>query len=181
MAGSSAIDAAPRSAGLDADASRRELGAFPFDPYYCPAEFCSTDLGTAGCVSQANSTGQVAGLAAMGSGQITDDRLILLATSLPAGVPTLLLAAQSDGYLVRPNMLGPLCLGSPFLRLISLQASSRPDGTAPSWVKLRAPGGPPAEGLGVQSGETWHFQLWYRDANGGAGTNTSSAVEVTLH
>lgn len=181
MPGSAAIDAAPQDSKLDPDGSRGEFGAFTFAPDYCPVLDCHADIGTTSCISQPNSTGEIAGLRALGSHLIDSDRLVLLSTGMPPSVPTLMLASQSGGHLVVPNMLGPLCLGPPFLRLISLAASSRPDGTAPTWVELRAPGGTPGAGLGVQPGETWHFQLWYRDASGGAVTNTTNALRVTLH
>jgi hypothetical protein len=35
-------------------------------------------------------------------------------------------------------------------------------------------------GLSAQPGETWYFQLWFRDSFGSTATNTSSSVRVTL-
>ncbi|MFT6832216.1 MAG: hypothetical protein ACJAZN_002386, partial [Planctomycetota bacterium] len=173
-------DAAPAALGLDPDGSRRDVGAYLFEPGYAAVGF-SGDIGSHGCLSASNSTGAVASLTAFGSLIIQENRLLVRSASLPAQVPTLLLAARSDGLLTVPGLLGPLCLGSPILRLMTLQQPSRPDGTAPSWVRLRGPVSPPASGdLAVQSGDTWHFQLWYRDANGSSGTNTSNAVQVTL-
>lgn len=180
LPGSPAIDAAPAALGLDPDGSRRDVGAYLFEPGYAAVGF-SGDIGSHGCLSASNSTGAVASLTAFGSLIIQENRLLVRSASLPAQVPTLLLAARSDGLLTVPGLLGPLCLGSPILRLMTLQQPSRPDGTAPSWVRLRGPVSPPASGdLAVQSGDTWHFQLWYRDANGSSGTNTSNAVQVTL-
>ena len=34
--------------------------------------------------------------------------------------------------------------------------------------------------VSVQSGDTWHYQAWYRDTNPGATSNFSDAVSVTF-
>ncbi|QDV05633.1 hypothetical protein Poly30_11320 [Planctomycetes bacterium Poly30] len=180
LPGSPAIDAAPISEGLDSDGTRGEIGAWPYVPGYCPPDL-SLGLETPVCTSIASSSGEIASLTAFGSLSIQRNRLLLLTRDLPPQVPTLLLASRNQGMMTVPGMLGPLCLGSPFLRLLTLQAPSRPDGTAPSWVRLTTGGTNPSPAdLTVQSGDTWNFQLWFRDSNAGAVTNTSSAVQVTL-
>ncbi len=180
LPGSPAIDAVKGTEGLDPDGSRMDLGAYVFTPGYCPVG-CNWDAGLLGCVSEPNSSGQVAELSAFGSISIDENRLVLLNTGMPPLVPTLLLASLADGFEVVPSMLGPLCLGSPFLRLIDLQSESRWDGTAPTWVRLKTEGAQSlGGGLYVQSGQTWFFQTWFRDSLGATTTNTSNSVQVTL-
>ena len=180
LPGSPAIDAVKGSEGLDPDGSRMDLGAFTFDPRYCPVD-CIANAGVTACVSETNSTGQVAPLFARGSLSVETNRLVLLGASLPPEVPTLLLASMAEGFETVPSMRGPLCLGSPILRLIDLQAPSRLDGTAPTWVRLSPDNGQPAgSGVLVLPGQTWFFQLWFRDSFEGTTTNTSNSVQVTL-
>ena len=180
LPGSPGIDALQSAMGLDPDGSQREVGAFVFDPRYCP-EGCRLSAGTVGCVSETNSTGQVAELTARGSRAVDENRLVLLGANLPPRVPTLMLASMIEGFQTLPLVRGPLCLGSPILRLLDLQSVSRFDGTAPAWVRFAAGSGEPGMGdLQVQRGQTWLFQLWFRDSFEGSSTNTSNSVQVTL-
>ena len=180
LPGSPAIDAVDPEQGFDPDGSAMDLGAFVFDSAYCPVD-CPADAGVLGCVSAVNSTGAVSELGALGSLNIETNRLVLLNTQLPPAAPALMLASQLDGFQAIPGTEGPLCLGAPFLRLLGHQAVSRPDGTLATWVQLTTESGLPAsDGLYVQAGETWFFQLWYRDSLGTTGTNTSNSMSVTL-
>lgn len=180
LPGSAGIDVLSAEQGFDADGSLGDVGAFVFEPGYCP-EGCVTGAGLLGCVSEPNSSGAAAELDALGSLDVQTNRLVLLGTGLPSRVPTLMLASMVEGFQTVPSMRGPLCLGSPILRLIDLQAQSRLDGTAPTWVQLASEGGKPfGSGLFVHPGETWFFQLWFRDSLGNTTTNTSSSVQVTL-
>ncbi|MEM8709980.1 MAG: right-handed parallel beta-helix repeat-containing protein [Planctomycetota bacterium] len=179
LPGSPAIDAVHPKAGLDPDGSPMELGAFPFDPRYCPAS-CSPSLGNVECAGTPNSTGVPASFTAFGSPALALNRLLVVAEGLPTDISTLVLASRSEAAIAVPGMLGQLCVGPPFFRLVSDARLSRPDGTAPTWVRLAGPGGRPEEGLPAVAGDTWYFQLWYRDAYQGAVTNTSNSVRVSL-
>ena len=180
LPGSPAIDAIKDTQESDLDGSPMDLGALVFAPSYLPEGF-SAGNGTLGCVSEPNSTGRLAQLDARGSLSIDADRLILLGSGVPPQAPALMLASMTDGFQTAPSSEGPLCLGSSILRLPSPQPEARPDGTVPTWVQLQRGGAAPTNGgLAVQAGQTWFFQLWFRDAQGSSTTNTSNSVQVTL-
>ena len=66
---------------------------------------------------------------------------------------------------------GHLCLGSPIGRLVGgsvLVTGSA--GTLREAVDLDVIP-QPTGAVAVQAGETWHFQLWFRDSNGGVPTS----------
>ena len=68
---------------------------------------------------------------------------------------------------------GTLCIGAPLYRLTPVQASSQ--GQLGVTVDLTAP---PAPAGTIQPGQTWLFQLWYRDPAGGAGSDFSNALAI---
>lgn len=176
LPGSPAIDALPSDFPADADGSRAEIGALTYDPLYCGID-CDVDPGAVECVSGANSLGRVAELEALGSTEVATDRLLVAGSLMPPGSFGLLVAADAPGSIPVPGSASPLCLGAPLVRVDSSLEPVRPDGTV--GMRLPLTTGPLA-GIAA-AGQTWHLQVWYRDA-GAAGTtsNTSSSVSVTL-
>lgn len=127
--------------------------------------FCGN--ATTECTGGPNSLGSPASIAAQGTFLAGGLPLTLLATNLPANQPGLMLTSQTPGnrFLVL-NSQGRLCLAGSIGRFVSLTASSGPSGMIAVEVDTTTvPTGP--GNVAIQSGETWYFQLWYRDINRG--------------
>lgn len=160
------------------------LYALAFEPLTGQLRFVIVQFGEAigrhTCSANANWNGRRAELHADGSSLVVDDQLTLRATDLPPDAWSLAVASRTEGFV--PNLAGAqgdLCLGGEIGRApLLVQADG--GGTAlhpmaPS--SLPQPQGPVA----AVPGETWHFQVWYRDAGIlGATSNFTSALAVTF-
>ena len=136
-------------------------------------------IGTNYCVAVANSTGVPASIAATGSDVVTDGVLYLMATDLPLNQFGYFLASETQGFVANPGgSQGNLCLGGAIARYAKQAASSGAIGQITLGIDLGAiPTTPPSA---VQPGETWNFQLWYRDKNPTTTSNFTDGVAVTF-
>jgi len=141
----------------------------------CP---CGNDDPDAGC---ANSTGLGALLAAAGTPSIAADDLVLAAIGMPSHRVAMLVLGS--GAQMLPFRSGLLCVGG------EVRSGRRHHPTGPSGtVSLTGVVGILAHapvGLQVQPGETWSFQVWYRDvpphkAHCGNKSNLTNALGVTF-
>ena len=136
------------------------------------------DVGTQGCAGQPNSTGAPAVLRLAGSASLSANALVPFASNLPPNVATLCAISRNAGF-VAPfaGGQGTLCLAAPIGR--STLVTSSNEGLAAYRIDLTAmptPLGPQA----AQIGDTWRFQVWYRDTAGGGTTNLTSSVSVVV-
>jgi hypothetical protein len=72
---------------------------------------------------------------------------------------------------------GVLCLGPPIARFNQFALNSGTTGTVQFQPDLNSP--PPLAAF--NPGDTWMFQLWYRDQNPGPTSNFSGAIEILFH
>ena len=127
------------------------------------------------CHSFSNSTGVPATFSTVGTASISANDLTLITDGLPTGVPGLYFYGTGQTSTIFGQ--GLLCVNGTIKRLpvqvtdVIGFALANLDWTAP----------PFNSGVGAAvSGQTRYFQFWYRDvAGGGAGFNTSDAVEIT--
>ncbi|HIF41961.1 MAG TPA: hypothetical protein EYQ74_12785 [Planctomycetes bacterium] len=126
-----------------------------------------------------NSSGMSARLRASGS-TLAGDSLRLIADQLPLQQFGYFLASQTQGFVPNPGgSQGNICLGGTIARLVSQLGNSGPMGQIVVDVDTSAiPLSPP---VAVQPGETWNFQLWFRDKNPGRTSNFTDAVAVTFN
>lgn len=163
----------------------------PLSNSWCPPPpryFCVADQGDCGCGEDSllagcvNSSGLGARLEAEGSTSITADDLTLVLTQLPPNSTALMLMAQQTSRLAWGD--GLLCIGgmSKIFRLPPA-LSTGANGTAtagPGLVALSQTPLVPVPG-GIQAGDTWNFQAYFRDMFGcGSGFNSSNGVSVTF-
>jgi len=152
-----------------------------------PIYFCVADQGDCGCGGDSllagciNSTGLGARLEAEGGSSVTTDDLTFVVTQLPANTTVLMLMAQNTSRL--PFGDGRICIAglSKIFRLPPA-LNSGPHGTVtggPGYVALTQTPLVPVPG-GIQAGDTWNFQAFYRDVVGCAGFNISNGVSVTF-
>lgn len=130
----------------------------------------------------ANSTGLPGRISAVGSGAVAQQNLVLVGQNLPILSNGYFLVSANAGTIPNPGgSSGNLCLHPPFGRFIAQTQNSGLSGVVSIPVNLMSlpqPNGP----VVVQPGETWRFQLWYRDALLGFPTsNFTDAVAVSFH
>jgi hypothetical protein len=131
-------------------------------------------IGDIYCMSNPNSTFQLAELAAEGSLDVSDNDVNFEVTLLPANQFGYFLLSDSQSNV--PNFggsSGVLCLGSPLVRFAGNVLNSGATGEvmfSPDLTNL--PGG-----IVINPGETWNWQMWYRD---GATSNTTGGMEITF-
>ncbi|MEM8710503.1 MAG: lectin-like protein, partial [Planctomycetota bacterium] len=131
------------------------------------------------CTATPNSSGLPARVVAAGSPLLSDNSLTLRALNLPAHQLGYFLMSQSQGFVPGfGGSSGNLCLGGQIQRLSNplqggrvLQASA--SGEAIFTLDLEVL----AVSVGVAAGDTWNFQLWFRDV---MTSNTTNGVSVTL-
>jgi hypothetical protein len=172
--GSTCIDVGDPAAPLDADGSRADVGALPFEPLHCGAG-CTGAVGLAICVANANSTGVGARLVGLGSALANADHLVLNVVGVPSPAAGYFLVSRQAG--VSPldgGSQGLLCLYGTVLRFNADVLTDRGTGV----VSFRPRLGALPQGTVVVPGDRRYFQYWFRDANPGPTSNTSSALRV---
>ncbi len=173
--------ACPNDTGCDSGAAYVfELGTSATQYGHCPSNApCNNVDLHGGC---RNSTGQGAILAACGSGSVTTDDLQIEVTHCPANKLTLLF--MGGGQVRVPFGDGIRVVGGGGIgtfRFGGLSADVQ-------GIAMRGPG-LVAQSQGfhnssghIQAGQSWNFQVWYRDTVGPCGglTNYSNGVQVAF-
>ena len=141
-------------------------------------------VGSIVCAGNANSTGVGAVLRACGSALAADNAVNLELTDLPLNQTVLFVNSRETILVANPGgSQGDLCIGSFSLgRHVNDIRDSGATGTAS--LALDLANVPTNLGrTAVVAGETWYWQAWYRDIEGGgaATSNLSSAVGVTFN
>lgn len=160
-------------------------------PVLAPASFAgrlcfvhAPDIGSSYCgPAQPNSTGTPAWLHAMGSHDAESSGFDLIATGLPVDSTGYVLVSPTANYVpMAGGSSGTLCVGVPLGRYAGtiLRADAR--GLARMGVDPSAI--PQPHGLvAAGAGETWRFQLWYRDVTSQQvpTSNHTDGIQVTFY
>lgn len=174
--GTQIVSAVPVAAGkgnvvvkINGSGGATLTNAFPFDPQAAPPCLPPTNF----CIAAGNSAGPGgAVMSYQGTQSVTNNDLLLVVTGCPAnktglifyGMNTTAFAAFGNGF---------RCIASPFFRLPASTSNAFGDFTWALDLNALPTGGD------ISSGETWGFQLWYRDPDaGGANFNASDGLEV---
>ncbi|MEZ6015050.1 MAG: integrin alpha [Planctomycetota bacterium] len=142
-------------------------------------------VGDATCAAAvANSTGGIATLRLAGHLSVTADELQLIGQSIPASTWVLPVAGTVGVSVpMAGGSTGTLCVGGVVRRLGDIVARADAGGAFYTRVALATwhPGVAGGAPTAATAGETWHFQLWFRDSSlSGATSNFSTAVEATF-
>lgn len=147
-----------------------------------PVPDASTDCGSLGSAycgpAVANSSGGPAFLRATGSDVVLDNDLTLEGRGLPANTFAMLVASRTQGLV--PNAggsSGVLCLGGTLGRFNAIVAASGPAGAVDFPVDL---GQMPPPLSAVAAGDTWNFQVWFRDFSLFPTSNFTDGRSVTF-
>ena len=133
------------------------------------------------CTGASNSSGSGGTMQILGTPEMALDDCTLHATGLPALQWSYFIMSQSQGYV--PDFGGSqgiLCVGAPIVRFnITAGPGQQIDQTTLSGERsytLDFANLP--QGITFQPGDTWHFQLWFRDQNPGQTSNTTDGISV---
>ena len=133
------------------------------------------------CLALANSTGLVGGLTGLGQLAASANDCTLVASNLPPGQATLLLASTTSLFtpLAGTSSNGNACIGGILGRFLQQVGPSDAAGRIHFAVDLTSiPLGTGA--VAVLPGDTWYFQAWHRDTVGPAGNNLTRSLCVTF-
>jgi hypothetical protein len=146
--------------------------------YYVEFDGSGDPLGTNYCISAPNSTGAGTIMSAVGTVNVADNDLNLLAEPVPAnqmGIffygPQQILVPFGNGY---------LCVGAGGVGLFRLYPpiSTNSAGLLSRPVDYTSPPQPSGQ---ITAGSVWNFQAWYRDpVAGGSSFNLSDGFEITF-
>ncbi len=127
-----------------------------------------------------NSTGLPGSVSASGSPIAALNDLTVTATDLPPSSFGYFIVSDTQGFVMNPaGSQGNLCVSGDIGRFIGQIQSSGPLGTISVVVDLDQIPQPNGPVMG-SAGDAWNFQCWHRDANPGATSNFTNAVEVVL-
>ncbi|MEZ6003185.1 MAG: hypothetical protein R3F33_03250 [Planctomycetota bacterium] len=133
------------------------------------------DHGSSVCDGVANSTGEAAHLRVNGSTTAGDGLLTCRIENAVPGQAGLLIASPAPGFVANPGgSLGNLCLSGALARVGVAVAGV--DGRMLFHLDTTAI--PLNPTVAIQAGDTWCFQLYYRDHLAGTTSNFSNAVQV---
>jgi hypothetical protein len=141
----------------------------------------SGGIGTNYCAANANSTGQPAAMAASGSAVAAANDVTLAASRMPANAFGYFIVSQTAGFAANPGgSAGNLCLGGTIGRYDQSVQSSGATGAFGLAIDLTSIPMPTGT-VSAAAGETWRFQAWFRDAQGGSATsNFTDGLAITL-
>jgi len=146
-------------------------------------EFESTGIGANYCTpGVANSTGAPAHTTAEGSASAAANDVTLITTSLPQSSFGYYLNSRNQGLVVGPGgSQGILCLGGAIGRFTGPGQIQNSGALGRVSLQVNLMSQPtPIGPVSVQPGETWRFQLWYRDANPTVTSNFSDGLAITF-
>ena len=137
----------------------------------------TTPMGTSFCTANPNSTGQAAGITAVGSDEAAANFVTLAASDMPPHRLGMFLAGQTQGFIpFAGGSQGHLCLVGVMARYSAQPLATGSGGAFALQIDLDTIPTTPIHS--VLPGETWSFQAWYRDSNPGATSNFTGGVSV---
>ncbi len=128
-----------------------------------------------------NSTGVTGELVVVGDACLSSNSQELRGVGLPVQQSGLFLCSPEPGWIFHPfQTQGAFCLSQNF-GVYPIGAPSDSNGSLFQTIDGNAM--PTATAVPFLSGATWHFQLWYRDADNGStgpSSHVTNSVAVTL-
>lgn len=140
-------------------------------------------IGVPFCAPVDNSTSRPGRMSAIGSTEVAQNNVTLIASQLPNNSFGYFLASRSQGLVNQPGgSQGVLCLGGSVGRFVGPGQIQSSGSIGVFDLGLDLGQMPTPNGLiQVLAGETWNFQTWYRDSVQGAATsNFTEGLEVNF-
>ncbi|MEM1452748.1 MAG: choice-of-anchor B family protein [Planctomycetota bacterium] len=141
---------------------------------------CGDGIGTVYCDGVANSTGGVATIIGSGSAIIAQNNLSLTAVDLPFSTTGYMIVSRDEAFVPNPGgSQGNLCVGGATGRYLGQVGNSGFFGSFTTTIDVLAI--PQSSGaVAALPGETFRFQVWYRDANPTVTSNFTRGYAVTF-
>ena len=137
-------------------------------------------IGSTVCVGEPNSTSERGSIDIVGDRDLAFEHLEVRASALPAGAPAMLLSSRDTAFVANPgSSSGNLCLGGSIARFVGSIDDADTAGEVRFTVAdlvVPTPGGPET----IEAGDTWTFQVWYRDSDPTPTSNFTEAQSVTF-
>lgn len=134
-------------------------------------------IATSYCSAEPNSTGNPAILQAAGSSKASFNTVSFRCLGLPSNQSGYLLASMAQADIFMPGgSQGRLCLGAPTARFTADVQNTF--GGSIMFFNPDLSDVPLTPSVAIQAGETWNFQVWYRDINPGQTSNFSLPVSI---
>ena len=130
-----------------------------------------------------NSKGSPGSITVLGFEVLFFNDVDLTARALPTGSFGFFITSLTQGFTpIVPNSEGTLCVAGNVGRFVGPGQIQSSGSAGALTLSIDLSSHPTPTGLvAVQPGQTWHYQLWYRDAVGGQTTsNFTDAVAVTF-
>jgi len=135
-------------------------------------------LGESVCSGEPNSTGASAEIDVIGDRDVELGALGIRARTLPAGASAMLIASRDAAYVPNPgSSAGNLCLGGQIARFVGSIGTADgageiefdvPDLVVPTPIGVET----------IEAGDSWTFQVWYRDNDPSPTSNFSEARRI---
>ena len=139
-----------------------------------------TALGSEECPGVPNTTGDAGQLLAIGLPEAAANRVLLSIRKLPSQTFYLPIVSRDAGLIVNPGGSdGNLCLSGAIGRILDSTGVTTllGEGTAPiNLSQIPGPGG----FSNVIAGDTWRFQVWYRDSGSSSSSNLTNSIAITF-
>ncbi|MEM9382453.1 MAG: choice-of-anchor B family protein [Planctomycetota bacterium] len=141
---------------------------------------CGDGIGTLYCTGAPNSTGSVATILGSGSASIAANDLVLTAVGLPFSSTGYMIVSRDEAFVVGPGgSQGNVCVGGQTGRYLDQVGNSGLLGAFSTSIDVLAI--PQSNGaVAALPGETFRFQVWYRDANPTPTSNFTRGYAVTF-
>lgn len=145
---------------------------------------CSGGIGTSYCgPAVVNSSGNSASMGATGTAVVSNNDLVLGASGLPTTSFGFFVTSQSQGFVANPGgSAGNLCLSGSVGRYVGPGQIQNSGAAGAFSLPVDLTQHPTPIGfVSVAAGETWNFQVWFRDSVGGMATsNFTDGLEITF-
>jgi hypothetical protein len=131
------------------------------------------------CTGAINSSGEGGSVHALGSPVLGQNNLTLRAVDLPTVQWSYFLMSQNQANVPGfGGSQGVLCVGAPIVRF-NMSGTGQVDQTTAGGTRtLLIDFSNLPQAIVFQPGDTWNFQLWFRDLNPGVTSNTTDGVTV---
>lgn len=174
--GSPCIDTGDPTLPTDADGTRVDLGAHPYDAYYCSTAlaYCTAKTNSAGCVPQVAAFGGNYGGPWAPSLWITCDNVLNQKTGL--------FFFGMSGRASAPFLGGTLCVAGPTIRTMLQSSGGSTSGVDCSGVLALDFGAWIASGItpALVPGAQVNGQFWYRDPLASSTAGLSDGIELIV-
>lgn len=150
--------------------------------HWRPETWDTPGIGSAYCTVVQNSTGLPGALSADGSSDASQNDVTLSAMNLPTSSFGFFLVSQTQGFVQNPGgSAGNLCLGGSIGRFVGPGQIQQSNAQGAFDLVLDLAMTPTPMGfVGVQPGEAWNYQAWFRDSVMGTPTsNMTNGLEIT--